>query len=117
MATRKPARVLPDPVGAAIRVSRPEVIKGQPRACGSVGPSGKRRRNQVATAGWKVASTGCDAVGPRSGAEASGVGAARTMLLMVGTGCDNQGPAGEGASVHRQLCPGDASGAVRALAP
>src|SRR5207244_8834511 len=54
MATRKPARVLPDPGGAEIRVSWPEAMRGQPRAWGSVGPSGKRRRNQVATAGWNA---------------------------------------------------------------
>ncbi len=30
MATRKPARVLPEPVGAAMRVSVPEAMRGQP---------------------------------------------------------------------------------------
>ena len=55
MATRNPARVLPDPVGAEMRVSWPEAMRGQPRAWGSVGPSGKRRRNHSATAGWNEA--------------------------------------------------------------
>ena len=50
-ATRNPASVLPEPVGAAIRVSRPGAISGQPPVCGAVGPSGKRRRNHSATAG------------------------------------------------------------------
>src|SRR5262249_49977667 len=55
IATRKAASVLPDPVGAAISVSPPEAIAGQPSACGSVGPSGKRSANQVRTAGGKAA--------------------------------------------------------------
>ncbi len=37
MAARKAASVLPEPVGAAIRVWRPAWISGQARACGSVG--------------------------------------------------------------------------------
>ena len=53
MATRNPASVLPDPVGAAISVSRPAAMSGQPWAWGSVGPSGNRRRNHSATTGWK----------------------------------------------------------------
>ena len=84
MATRNPASVLPEPVGAAINVSRPAAISGQPRACGSVGPSGKRRRNHSATAGWNPV-----AVPPAGGAK--GVSGAKTMPLMVRTGCDNHG--------------------------
>src|SRR5262249_13367225 len=56
MQTRKAASVLPVPVGAAISVSRPCAIAGQPCACASVGPPGKRRSNQARTAGWKEAS-------------------------------------------------------------
>ena len=41
MATRKPASVLPEPVGAAIRVSRPAVISGQPPALRLGGAVGK----------------------------------------------------------------------------
>ena len=37
MATRKAASVLPEPVGAAMRVSRPAMISGQPTAWASVG--------------------------------------------------------------------------------
>ena len=55
IATRKPASVLPEPVGAAIRVSTPDAMSGHPSAWGSEGPSGKRRSNQVRTAGWKSA--------------------------------------------------------------
>src|SRR5436305_10252482 len=55
MAARKAASVLPEPVGAAIRVWRPAWISGQARACGSVGEP-KRFSNQEATAGWKLAS-------------------------------------------------------------
>src|SRR5262245_21545897 len=56
MQTRKAASVLPVPVGAAISVSRPCAIAGQPCAWASVGPPGKRRSNQARTAGWKEAS-------------------------------------------------------------
>ena len=52
MAMRNPARVLPDPVGAAISVSWPEAMAGHPWACASVGPPGNRCSNQAATAGW-----------------------------------------------------------------
>ena len=106
MATRNPASVLPDPVGAAIRVSRPAAINGQPRAWGSVGPSGKRRRNQAATAGWSVARTGYGPAGPPGGGASGNCtddGAARTMMLMVGTGCDNQVRIGPGPTVGRAV--------------
>ena len=53
---RKAARVLPEPVGAAMSVSSPAWIRGQPAACGSVGVP-KRRWNQSATVGWKPGST------------------------------------------------------------
>src|SRR3954463_13364292 len=55
MAARKAASVLPERVGAAIRVWRPAWISGQARACGSVGEP-KRFSNQEATAGGKLAS-------------------------------------------------------------
>jgi hypothetical protein len=51
MNTRNAASVLPDPVGAAISVCAPPSISFHPAACGSVGPSGNRRSNQVRTAG------------------------------------------------------------------
>jgi hypothetical protein len=54
MQTRKAASVLPVPVGAAISVSRPRAMVGQPCSWGSVGPRGKRRSNQARTAGWKT---------------------------------------------------------------
>src|ERR671931_489669 len=57
MQTRNAARVLPDPVGAAIRVSRPAAISAHPWDWAGVGPSGKRRWNQVRTAGWSVSIT------------------------------------------------------------
>ena len=40
MATRNAAKVLPDPVGAAIKVSVPEAMAVQPSACAGVGPAG-----------------------------------------------------------------------------
>ena len=48
---RKPASVLPEPVGAATRVCSPAAMGGQAASCAGVGPSGKRSRNQAATAG------------------------------------------------------------------
>src|SRR2546425_2546501 len=56
MHTRKAARVFPEPVGAAISVSRPAAISRQPPVWGAVGPSGKVRSNHVRTAGWNVSS-------------------------------------------------------------
>src|SRR5271165_4062510 len=57
MQTRNAARVLPDPVGAAISVWRAAAISRQPAACGSVGPAGNRTWNQARTAGWNDSST------------------------------------------------------------
>ena len=51
MPARNAASVLPEPVGAAISVSSPAAIAGQPSACGSVGPCGNRRSNQPADRG------------------------------------------------------------------
>src|SRR5918995_948889 len=56
MHTRNAASVLPEPVGAAMSVLLLAAISRQPRAWGSVGPSGKRRPNHVRTAGWNVSS-------------------------------------------------------------
>ena len=58
MAVRKAVSVLPEPVGAATRVSRPLAIAGQAAICASVG-AGKLRANHAATAGWNAASAGC----------------------------------------------------------
>ena len=57
MVLRKAERVLPDPVGAAMRVSRPSRMAGQPFACGGVTVS-KRAANQRFTAGWNASSAG-----------------------------------------------------------
>src|SRR5580658_1274571 len=68
MATRKPVRVLPEPVGAAMRVSWPERMGGQPSTWGGVGPSGKRLANQAAMAGWNPSRRDSEATGlTRSG--------------------------------------------------
>jgi hypothetical protein len=58
MQTRKAASVFPDPVGAAMSVSVPDAMRGQPSVCGSVGPSGNRASNHALTGGQKPASTG-----------------------------------------------------------
>jgi hypothetical protein len=49
---RKAARVLPDPVGAWMRVCAPEAIAGHPRLWASVG-SGNDVSNQALVAGEK----------------------------------------------------------------
>ena len=51
IAARKAASVLPEPVGAAIRVWRPALIAGQASACAGVGAL-KLPANHAATAGW-----------------------------------------------------------------
>ncbi len=48
MPQRKAASVLPEPVGAQIRVCSPEAIAGQPCACAGVGAS-KEASNQRRT--------------------------------------------------------------------
>src|SRR5262245_4106519 len=65
MAQRKAARGLAEPVGAAMRTSRPVWMTGQPAAWASVGAP-KRRRNQVWMTGWK-ASRGLVAVSGGTG--------------------------------------------------
>ena len=50
IAARKAANVLPEPVGAAISVCRPDLIDGQASACAGVART-KRLSNQSATAG------------------------------------------------------------------
>src|SRR6185369_8469202 len=53
IAERNAARVLPEPVGAAISVCRCFLISGHACVCDTVG-AGKLRANQRATAGWKI---------------------------------------------------------------
>ena len=48
IATRKPVSVLPDPVGAAMRVLTPDRMWGHPSSCGSEGPRGNCLMNQAA---------------------------------------------------------------------
>src|SRR4029077_12352334 len=59
IAARKAARVLPDPVGAAMSVCRPALIAGHASACAGVGEA-KLSANQFATAGWNRVSTRAD---------------------------------------------------------
>src|SRR5690606_21289349 len=70
----KAVRVLPEPVGAATRVWRPEPIAGQACCWASVGP-GKARSNQDETAGWK-AERGIEALsaGPVAGSATAAAG-------------------------------------------
>src|SRR5207302_10283542 len=57
MQARNAARVLPDPVGAEIRVVRPVRTCGQPCSWGSVGVP-NRRTNHSLTIGWAQSSDG-----------------------------------------------------------
>jgi hypothetical protein len=77
---------LPDPVGAAMSVSTPEAINGQPWACGSVGPSGKRRRNHSATAGWNRWAVPAIGTGSHP---TNGNGGAKVILGIVGRAGDS----------------------------
>src|ERR1700678_264645 len=58
MATRNPVSVFPVPVGDATRTSLPAAMWGQAATCGGVGPSGNRRANHAATAGWNWSTIG-----------------------------------------------------------
>src|SRR5688572_3912994 len=78
MPARKAASVLPEPVGAAMRTSRPERITGQPAAWASVGAA-KRRRNQAWRTGWKGA-RGSEPKCPGLKPGASGWATARVAL-------------------------------------
>src|ERR1700761_2376697 len=62
IADRKAASVLPDPVGAAMRVWRPALIAGHASACAGVGAA-KLAANQLATAGWNSPSRGAGSRG------------------------------------------------------
>src|SRR3974390_3525647 len=87
MATRKPVSVLPDPVGEATSTSCPAAMWGQAAACGEVGPAGKRRANQPATAGWKSDS-----------GEAAGEGSGTVLFHQAGATPTNAAAAGPGGS-------------------
>src|ERR1700679_1879499 len=67
IAARKAASVLPDPVGAAMRVWRPALIAGHASACAG-GREGELSANQFATAGWNRVSRPVDG---QDGAELS----------------------------------------------
>src|SRR5690606_41167122 len=66
MEARKAVSVLPEPVGAATRVLRPDWIGGHAARWASVGPPGKVARNQPAAAGWKASSGSCERAAPSS---------------------------------------------------
>ena len=55
MAHMNAARVLPEPVGAAMSTSRPALTAGQASACAGVGAA-KFCSNHARTAGWKKSS-------------------------------------------------------------
>src|SRR5262245_40702203 len=77
MAARNAASVLPDPVGAKIRVERPAWISGQPSDCARVGP-GNVSPNHSETAGWNPNAGGRDMTVPDyRGRRAYGVRSAR----------------------------------------
>src|SRR5918994_4674563 len=116
MATRKPASVLPEPVGAAMSASKPAAMSGHPWACGSVGPSGNRRSNHVRTAGWKSASP--RAVGPVSpDTVAVAASVISSTAPILARGCDKQRrgsptPRSGGRAVVDDVEVGEGGGAV-----
>ena len=87
MAARKAASVLPDPVGAAMRVWRPALIAGHASACAAVGPA-KVSANQLATAGWNSVSTAPDCRGAADLAPAP----ARAFTVEAKSECTLIGP-------------------------
>src|SRR2546423_11509809 len=104
MQTRNAASVLPEPVGAAISVSRPAAISAQPPAWGGVGPSGNRLPNQVRTAGGNSS----------SGAVTTGLSYMRSGLDRLLSGCylGTFVPSGAGTN-RRQDGAADGPGAPR----
>src|ERR1700722_17937141 len=87
MAARKAASVLPDPVGAAMRVWWPALIAGHASACAAVGPA-KVSANQFATAGWNSVSTAPDCRGAADLAPAP----ARAFTVEAKSECPLIGP-------------------------
>ena len=79
-AHRNAARVLPEPVGAWIRVLRPAAIAAHPRACASVGAS-KLASNHVAN-GPRERGQGIDAGGDGRGHGTVSIGAAVVLDQM-----------------------------------
>src|ERR1700722_7831938 len=71
IAARKAASVLPDPVGAAMRVWRPGLIAGHAWACAGVGEA-KLSANQFASAGWNRVSKLADTRGAAEPSPAPG---------------------------------------------
>ena len=69
---RKPASVLPEPVGAATSVCSPAAMGGQAASWAGVGPSGNRSRNQAATAGCS-STDGSSVVSTRDAAQLQGI--------------------------------------------
>src|ERR1700729_2582128 len=94
IAARKAASVLPDPVGAAMRVWRPALIAGQASACAGVGEA-KLSANQFATAGWNSISTPAEV---RDAAELSPA-PVRAFKVEARLECKRLGPHG-----HRWNC-------------
>jgi hypothetical protein len=87
IAARKAASVLPDPVGAAMRVWRPALIAGHASACAGVGEA-KLSANQLTTAGWNRVSTPVDV---RGAAELSPA-AVRAFEIEAKSECKRLGP-------------------------
>src|SRR5436309_22435 len=91
---------------------------GQPWACASVGPSGKRRRNHSATAGWKP-STAPWPAWPIGGASSGAVSWVTSLILPRGYDGYSVAKAEEAAARSSaragspSTCRGRASGARR----
>ena len=84
IAARKAASVLPEPVGAAIRVWRPALIAGQASAWAGVGAA-KLSANQAATAGWKSSASSAIDRGAMVGRLRAADGAVDRLLRQIRT--------------------------------
>ena len=82
MQSKNADSVLPEPVGAAISVSSPAAIAGQPADWAGVGPCVKRRSNHSLTAGCSRSSSGC-ALEPSMGPKSTARGPGRYSLTAV----------------------------------
>src|SRR6266849_4496088 len=84
MQAKNAARVLPEPVGAEMRVVCPARMCGQPCSCGSVGVE-KRVVNHSCTSGWAQAREGETADGMRKIVTSNYGFVKRSPLVRIGT--------------------------------
>src|SRR5438046_2428596 len=111
MPARKPASVLPEPVGAHTSVCRPAAIAGHPPSCASVGPSGNRRSNHARTAGWNPSSAPVESAATGVGSEEL-TATALTLAVPARTPSCHLSPIGPPGHYDRSLGPASRRRAV-----